>query len=709
MNRMLTSAALILSLFGLFACGGDDNNGVGGGNAIESLSISPITQNVINKASTASIQVICDKTPIVSSNASWCTVSGRNAMAKGYEVTFSIAENNDSEDRTANITISVGNNSQKATITQAAKDGILLTINKAEIGNDGGELTVELKANGDFSVTTEADWITKVGTRVGMKDYKYVLRIAENSGNERKATVLFTLGNASESLTITQEKGCQRIVVDLNSDYQTIEGFAASDCWAPAVIGKYWTSKRDHISELLFSKEIVNGQPKGIGLSMWRSNLGAGSAEQGLNSEIGVENGANGYNYYRRAESYLNDDLSYDWTRCEGQRYFLDRAKQFGVESIVLFSNSPNVQYTKNGKAFSNSNHNANLKSDCYDDFASYLAKVAKQYQSWGYPVTHISPVNEPQYTWDGHDQEGSGWSNTEIAKLARELDTALSEEGIDTKILLAEASAWDVAVQTVSGYTNSSNSIDDLFSSSSNNYVGDLTHVAKVFGAHSYWTDSNWNGMRDWKKKAADKASANGIALWQTEWSMLGDGYYQTEFVGYDKASEMDIALYMSRVIHNDLTVANVTSWSFWTSMDVTRWGQKNRFMLIDFVPAGGTYSIQLEGEGEVNDQPNLWVLGNYSLFVRPGYKRVDINLSESINFFSSAYVSPDGKEIIVVITNMEEQKQNLKIGQNSWNATNIKSYTTTAKKKLQEASLTPSSELSIEPKSVTTLVISL
>lgn len=52
---------------------------------------------------------------------------------------------------------------------------------------------------------------------------------------------------------------------------------------------------------------------------MWRVNLGGGSAEQGEAS--GIEDKS------RRAESYLTDDLTLDWTRCKGQRYFLQRQR----------------------------------------------------------------------------------------------------------------------------------------------------------------------------------------------------------------------------------------------------------------------------------------------------------------------------------------------------------------------------------------------
>ena len=110
------------------------------------------------------------------------------------------------------------------------------------------------------------------------------------------------------------------VSIDAGQTFQTIAGFGASDCWSPAFVGKSWTSHRAGITELLFSSEIVGGKPKGIGLSQWRVNLGGGSAAQGEAS--GIEDKS------RRAESYLTDDLTYDWTRCEGQRYFMDRAKE---------------------------------------------------------------------------------------------------------------------------------------------------------------------------------------------------------------------------------------------------------------------------------------------------------------------------------------------------------------------------------------------
>ncbi|NMA72931.1 MAG: beta-glycosidase [Bacteroidales bacterium] len=494
--------------------------------------------------------------------------------------------------------------------------------------------------------------------------------------------------------------GVEKLVtIDVGQTYQTIAGFGASDCWTPSFVGKFWTSNRDEISELLFSSEIQSGEPKGIGLSMWRVNLGGGTAEQGDAS--GIEDKT------RRAESYLTDKLTLDWSRCEGQRYFLNRAKEFGCESIVLFSNTPPVQYTYNGKGFSNQGGVSNLKSDCYVDFANYMANVAQHYKNEGYPVTHISPVNEPQYNWEG-GQEGSGWTNVEIAKLARELNKSLTERNLSINILLGESGDWEYLYKKKSD-ENRSNVLSAFFDSGSSAYVGDLDRVNRLICGHSYWTDGSWDGMRNVRRQLGQAAKKYDVDIWQSEWSMLGDGYSSSEFIGYDLASEMDIALYMSKVIHNDLAVAGVTSWSFWTAMDIPRWGHKNRFLLISLVPAGGEYG-DIEQEGSFKATSTLWVLGNYSRFIRPGYRRISLEMKDSRSFFGSAYVSGDGNEIVAVYSNLSSKPIKLMETHIGWDKVkSITTYTTSSSKNLEENVVDSETPVVLDPESVTTIVYNL
>lgn len=493
----------------------------------------------------------------------------------------------------------------------------------------------------------------------------------------------------------------ERIVtIDAGQTFQTITGFGASDCWSPSFVGKTWISSRTGITELLFSSEIRNGQPKGIGLSQWRVNLGGGTAQQGEAS--GIEDKS------RRAESYLTDNLTLDWTRCEGQRYFMNRARELGCSDFILFSNTPPVQYTYNGKGFSAQGGSSNLKPEHYNDFARYMTDVVSFYTSEGYNITHISPVNEPQYNWDS-GQEGSGWTNDEVAVLTRELDAELTKQGLSTQILPGESGDWEYLYQTKSD-ANRSNVLSAFFTPGSSAYIGDLPHVKNLICGHSYWTDGTWDGMRNVRNRLAQAASQYGVEVWQSEWSMLGDGYSSTEFAGYETATEMDIALYMSKVIHNDLTVAGVTSWSYWTSMDVSRWGHKNRFLLISLIPAGGEYG-DIEKEGTYQATPTLWVLGNYSRFIRPGYRRIKLTQNESRSFFGSAWISDTGDKIVAVYTNLADRNVRLNETHTGWprNVESITTYTTSSEKNLVEAVVTDNQQIIIETGSVTTVIYNL
>lgn len=510
-----------------------------------------------------------------------------------------------------------------------------------------------------------------------------------------------TLGGGN---TNPPSAGDENVVIDVTKKYQTIESFAASDCWFNHYVGSYWAeSEKESIAKLLFSQDMVDGKPEGIGLSGWRFNLGGGTAQQGDASDIA--------DVSRRAEAFINPrDGTLDWSRQAGQQYFLDKAKGYGCGQFVMFSNTPPVNFTRNGKGYSRMGAYSNLKDEHYDDFAEYIAAALAYFKtSKGIDFAFISPVNEPQYNWEEPEQEGSGWQNSEIKKLTVEIDKAIENKGLNTKILLAEAAAWTHLYQTEDD-PGRKNVIHSLFNPASANYVGDLKHVAPVIAGHSYWTDGNWQTLVATRTNVAQSAEAAGLKVYQTEWSMLGDGYDANEFIGFDNASFMDIALYMSKVIHCDLVYANVSSWSYWTSLSTERWGHKNRFLLIKVTPAGGDYG-DIAQSGTHTATKTLWVLGNYSLFIRPDYTRVDVQMNDaSKDLFGSAYVSPDGKKIVAVYTNLSSQQYDAKALIEDVDIESITAYTTSQSQDLAERTIQDlESAILINPNSVVTVVYNL
>lgn len=191
--------------------------------------------------------------------------------------------------------------------------------------------------------------------------------------------------------------------IETDQPCQTMDYFGASDCWSMQFIGLWPQEKQNQVADWLFSTENhENGQPKGIGLSLWRFNVGAGSAEQGEASQIASP--------WMRAECFLQADGNYNWNKQQGQRNFLRLAKERGVNKFLAFLNSPPVYFTQNGLATNTGRGGTlNLKEEHYKNFARFLANVIKGVEKHdGIKFNYLCPFNEPDghWNWIGPKQE---------------------------------------------------------------------------------------------------------------------------------------------------------------------------------------------------------------------------------------------------------------------------------------------------------------
>ena len=500
--------------------------------------------------------------------------------------------------------------------------------------------------------------------------------------------------------------------IDTSMCFQTIQHFGASDCWTTEFIGDYYSeTEKTKAAKWLFSQQMdANGNPEGIGLSCWRVNVGAGSATQGTDSNIEDET--------HRTECFLNQDGTYDWTRQDGQQWFMRQAKDYGVEHFLLFSNSPPIYYTNNGKA--NANNKAiscNLKSTCFHDFAEFLATVAKHFVDEGHNIAYIDPVNEPQYDWKS-GQEGSPWQNSDIAKLAKQLDKSIASRGLDSKILIPEAGSL---VSLYAGTSSRGNKqIEAFWKRGTSTYIGTLASLAPVAAGHSYWSVGSDEMLREVREKARDEAAKYGIEVMQTEWSMLDDP--PSTSIGfpasYSEASKMGIALYMGKLIQCDLTIGNMVGWSYWTAFAQEKWGQKNRFHLIRVNTRGDT-GEESEGDlkkgGKLTADKNLWVLGNFSRFIRPGYKRISLGFPNSGEtedglLLGSAWLSPNKNEVVTVFVNLSHARRNVDLSMVSGDVREVRAYVTDRGRNLRlDTSLQDLQNMELPARSVVTVVLGL
>lgn len=433
------------------------------------------------------------------------------------------------------------------------------------------------------------------------------------------------------SLAIGQHKEAT-IDIDFSKTYQTISNFGASDAWSCQFVGNWPDDKRNKIADLLFSQDIdADGSPKGIGLSLWRFNIGAGSAQQRNESGINDE--------WRRAESFLNTDGTYNWQNQVGQVWFLKAAKKRGVKQFLGFTNSPPVQFTINKKAYARGGK-VNIATDQYANFAAYLAKVVKGVEQVSkVKFDYISPINEPQWDWSDGGQEGSPYNNTEIAGVIRSINKEFEAKKISSKILVGEAGSINYLF-TKGDKPGKGNQINDFFKPGSANYLGDLSGVSKTISAHSYFTTSPMATAVKARKELADNVTAiKGLGYWQSEYCILGDN--AGEMDGNKRDLGIDAALYLASVIHTDLTVANASAWQWWTA--ISAYDYKDGLIYID----------KNKTDGNFYTSKMLWAMGNYSRFIRPGAVRIGATISSSTGKPLLISAFKDGKNIVAVIIN--------------------------------------------------------
>ncbi|WP_316783502.1 glycoside hydrolase [Pedobacter frigiditerrae] len=454
---------------------------------------------------------------------------------------------------------------------------------------------------------------------------------------------LFVLSLFSISLKAQQNR-LIKLKIDLSKTAQVIENFGSSGCWYSESVGNFWPSeKKEKIAELLFSRKINDdGSLAGIGLSAWRFNIGAGTLEQGSNSGI--------KDFNRRTDSFLNPDGTYDWNKQVGQRFFLQKAKDYSVETLIAFSNSPPVQFTKNGLGFkTEKDFTTNLRDDRYENYAQFLTNVIKHFDQQKIHFSYISPVNEPQWDWSRKpgeaDQEGTPWTNAEIFKVTKELNTVLEKEKLTSKILISEAGMLNYLY---AGTGKATHQIQSFFDEKNALYVGNLSRVPKTIAGHSYFTESNNKVLLETRKHLADTIKKYQLNFWQSEYSMLADGFREGQ---QGDRSPMDCALFLAKVIHADLTVGNATAWQFWNAYEPGNAKRNTRYYLIALQPKPDFK------DGEFMVTKNLWALGHYSRFVRPGMTRI---LTETIpdkenelqkELLVSAFKNKDNKLVLVLV----------------------------------------------------------
>jgi O-glycosyl hydrolase len=473
-------------------------------------------------------------------------------------------------------------------------------------------------------------------------------------------------------------RALQRDTIDLSSPRQRMASFGASDCWTMQVIGREWSeASKEAVAKLLFSRT------GGIGLSQWRVNLGAGSNQVSIADP------------WHQTESFERAPGVYDWSRAPGLRWFLRAAKRYGVPHLVAFINSPLARLTVNGltNAYGLDPMRCNLEPGREAEFARYLGEVVNHFACNPDPAERVffhalSPLNEPEWEWTSK-QEGLPASNADLLRIARAVEKELERRKLKTLLLLPEAGHLKDMVEP---NVSSSRRMGSETGAYLPLLAGDenlLRRSANVLAYHSYWSDNE--DLISLRVSVCRAAREKGLQLWQSEYCIMEKG----------RDLGMEAALRLARVIHADLTVAEVSSWSWWLAL--SRYDFKDGLIYTDYAGPGDPEQI--------HPAKLLWTLGQWSRYVRPGMVRLVLTGDASRGvpgLMRSAFA--DKKQVVAVYVNPGPEEVGIRPGFIGGRAPrrSPRLFRTSAApdENLKEIAGTGARSINLPPRSITTLV---
>ena len=400
-----------------------------------------------------------------------------------------------------------------------------------------------------------------------------------------------------------------KIRLDCGKAYQTFEGFGASGAWWAQLVGGW--ECRDEISRLLYSKR------DGIALRTYRYNIGAGSKESG-NGNID--------NPLRRTESFETEGGVYDFTRDANAVYMMKQAVADGADEVILFVNSPIERLTKNGKSHLDPSHafRTNLDRKNYKAFVKYCLDVTEHFVGEGVPVKYLSPINEPVWMWTG-GQEGCHYSPRQAGRLMSMFaDEMAKRPGLDG-VKLSGVESGDIR------WFNKSYTRELL-------RYGQTVKRLDGVDIHSYFLHVPLPFMNDRIaflkrfRKYMDKHYP-GVPVKMSEWCHMQGG----------RDSSMDSALVMARVMYEDLSILNVSSWQHWIAVSE-----------VDY--CDGLIYINLDDQSyELTKR--YYVTGNFSKYIPYGARRIEAECDDK-ELLLLAFTDGD-RTVLIVINGTQSTKQ--------------------------------------------------
>lgn len=122
-----------------------------------------------------------------------------------------------------------------------------------------------------------------------------------------------------------------------------------------------------------------------------------------------------------------------------------------------------------------------------------------------------------------------------------------------------------------------------------------------------------------------------------------------------------------------------------------------------------GDESNADIKQGGILTADKNLWVLGNYSRFIRPGYQRVQVEGADELNgLMGTAWLSPDSATLVAVFVNMDKGSREVSLSLEGFDVEEVNTYVTDKSHNLQlDPDQKDATSLKLPSRSVVTVVM--
>lgn len=391
---------------------------------------------------------------------------------------------------------------------------------------------------------------------------------------------------------------------------QTLEGWGVSLAWWANMCGDWSDDQIDRLVDWLVSED-------GLNYRIFRYNIGGGDDPAFTNCGEGREHhmanpSIGGKGERAEMEGFkVSEDSEYDWTRDARQQKIMFKIKEKCPDAIfAAFSYSPPYWMTVSGCTSGNDDPDEagttpelrdNLKPEYYEKFAEYLVDVCKHFKEEGIEFKSLSPFNEPLsgHWWKGGTQEGCHFEMESQIKFIKILHDKLAQSGLNTFISGADETSVEQSVESFLAYKN----------------AGVLDLVGR-------WNTHSYVAHRYARAQLSALCHETGKPLWMSKVGFSGDGL----------RGNINLA---SRLVY-DMRFMMPTGWLDWqyVSENDTQWGMVT--------------TTDWKTGADLERCKNYYVHAQITRFIKPGYTFIT-----SLNHNSLAALSPDGKELVLVVLN--------------------------------------------------------